>query len=216
MLDTALVNYLGSAGIAYQPAQTSALRSHLEGHFSESHSIGSKFSSMPDSRVAELIAEGEKILLDELAATFRKTGHIDRVTRVLDLPYVVGTDAVKPRAEVDASRLIRLVQYPGAMQERIIDVLPTPAEAIPSTHKVTVEGGLYADGTVGYYDLYPGDATLGGKEEDKLVFLATPEEIRGLIREMQASLVDITVATGPDCEAMIQRAKKSLRRGHEK
>jgi len=215
MRHTESVRYLEQAGFHYKPAESPDLWGFLEGHFAGPQSIGPKFTPMPASFVAELINLGEEALLEAMVLHHKQTGTPGLVARVIDMPYVIGTAASIPLAEADASRLLRLIDQPGTAREHIIHVVPATADEIPSTSHMTAIGGVYSDGrTAGYFDLLPGErleASAHGKMEGALAYYATPAEIAGLAREMEARAEDISVITRGECDAMIAKAKKILR-----
>lgn len=212
MLDACFMDSLSAAGISYRSVESPALWSHLESHFSESRPIGSRFARLSPSRVNALIVEGEQVLLKDFSASLRKTGKIKRVSRVIDLPYPVGTDAVQPLTKVEKAKVLTLIVAPGIHGEKIVRVLPTAAEDIPCTNQMTVVGGLYPDGrTAGLYDIYPGNlAWREHDNDDDHVILATPGEIRELVREMEEKMDNIAAAPAAKCADMIKKARKAL------
>ena len=217
MLHSESIRYLEQAGFHYKPAESPDLWGFLESHFAGPRSIGPKFVPMPTSFIAELIAMGEEALLEAMVAHHRKTGTPGRVARVIDLPYVVGTMAAIPLAAADIKRLVRLVSQPGTPHERLIHVVPSAADDIPTTSRMTATGGVYADGhTAGYFDLCPGEHISGdGPEakgaEDSFAYLATPDEITALAREMEARLDDIAIVSAKEGRAMINKALAAVR-----
>ncbi len=206
------IRYLHDAGVEFLSAESPALWTHLESRFSDSKNIGSKFAALSATFVAALIADGEAALLDQMTGMLRDTGRIGRVTRVLKMPYLIGTEAVCAADSVDATKIITLIQSPGEVGEHHIRVIMADADDIPCTSTVTVEGGLYPDGrTAGFFALYPGDLPAHGRGDDKNhVFLATEEEIRRLTAEMLSRADDLTTATKAECAAMVERALKVL------
>jgi len=206
------VHYLEHAGFHYKPAESPDLWTFLESHFAGPRPVGSKFTAMPSAFVAELIGLGEEALLEAMVAHHRKTGSLGRFTRVIDLPYIVGTDAAVPLAEADSAQVLRLIEQPGTPAERIVRLVPTAADDIPCTSHMTVTGGLYADGhTAGYYDLRPGEHCENGDTLPAgFAFLATEAEISSLAREMEAKIEDITLVTRRECEEMLGKVKRML------
>jgi hypothetical protein len=202
------IRYLEQAGIHYKPAESPELWCYLESHFAGPHAIGSKFNHISASSMAELIAIGEDVLLSAMVAGHRQGGILAPVSKVIDLPYIVGTEAAMPLARADKGHLLQLIARPGTPKERFIHILPAPADEIPCTRRMTVTGGLYADGhTAGYYDLFPGDHVNG---EGTLAWLATPGEIIALVHEMEAKADDIALVSRAACEGMIEKAKKAI------
>jgi hypothetical protein len=217
MLHSESIRYLEKAGYQYKPAESPDLWGFLESHFAGPRIIGPKFVPMPASFVAELIAMGEEALLEAMVAHHRKTGNPGRVARVIDLPYVVGTMAAIPLAVADTSRVLRLVSQPGTPHERLIHVVPSAADDIPTTSRMTVTGGLYPDGrTAGYYDLSPGEHLAGDGPDAKgaersFAYLATPDEIAALAHEMKVKSDDIAIVSGKECQTMITKALAAVR-----
>lgn len=210
MLDSALVECLKAAGLTYRPAESPVLWTHLESRFSGERRMGSRFDPLPSSFVAEVVALGESLLLQDFATAVRAQGRVERVRRVMTMPYLVGVEALRPRGEVNASHVLPLIALPGERGETLIHVVPTAADALPVTNKVTVEGGPYADGrTVGYYNLHPGALACEVDAQD-LVILATAEEIRALARAMREHREDVVSASPSACEAMAVRALRAL------
>jgi len=209
------VRYLEKAGFHYKPAESPDLWGFLESHFAGPQGIGSKFSPMPASFVAELINMGEEALLEAMVQHHKRTGSPGRVARVIDLSYVVGTAASIPLNQADKRHVLRLVDLPGTPRERIIHVIPSKADDIPSTCHMTAIGGVYADGrTAGYFDLLPGErleeSVHDGKPSDT-AFYATHDEIAALARDMQVRAEDISVITRKECDEMIAKARKILK-----
>ena len=206
------INFLHAAGVEFRSAESPLLWSHLESRFTESTGIGSKFTALPAASVAALIAEGEAALLDDMAGMLRDTGKVGHVTHVLNLPYPVGTEAVRDAREVDAEKVITLIQAPGLPTEHRIRVMLAHADEIPCTNTLTIEGGVYPDGhTAGFLSLCPGDLPAHGRGDDAgHVFLATDAEIRSLAAEMLEKAEEITTATQEECAAMVERAMKIL------
>ncbi len=212
MIDSGDIEFLRAAGYTYLPAESPMLWTHLESRFTESRAVGSKFGQMSSAFIEELIAEGEAILVREIVETLRRTGRVERVTRVLSRPSRIGTSAVVPRAEVDSAHILSLVSGAGTVVEKVIRVVPTQANAIPCTNEFTVEGGLYPDGrTIGFFDVHPGNLLAQGRGDDaNHVYLALEEEIRQLASEMRLKAEDLTTVTGAEGEAMAERAIKAL------
>ncbi len=199
------VRYLEQAGFHYKPAESPDLWSYLEGHFAGPQALGPKFDRMTSSFVTELIEKGEDALLEAMVTHHRKQGRLDRVSKVIDLPFVVGTGAAVPLAKADARYVLKMIAGAGTSQERIVHVMPAEPDEIPSTSQVTVTGGLYADGhTAGYFDLRPGEWTDDGAET--YAWLATHDEIAALTREMEERVEEVTVVTRRECQDMIAKA----------
>jgi hypothetical protein len=201
------VSYLESVGIHYKSAESPDLWTHLESHFDGPRRVGSKFSRLPGGLIEDMIAKGEEVLLKGLVETHQRKGRVSLVSCRLALPYVVGTEAAIPWSLVDRDRVLELIEDAGMPGERRIRVVPAAADDIPSTYEVTVTGGIYGDGhTAGYYDLIPGHA------DKDCVWLATPEEIEGLLREMETKIDDIAIVTRRECEELLEKARKALGR----
>jgi len=213
MLHSESIQYLEKAGFHYKPAESPDLWSHLEAHFAGPKPIGPKFSTMPANFIAELIMLGEEALLEALVTHHRQTGSPGKVARVIELPYVVGTQGAVHLSGIDPNRVMHLVENPGTSQERVIHVVAASADDIPCTSQMTVTGGVYADGhTAGYFDLCPGDHANGedGSKDMALAYLATPDEIAVHLREMEMKAEDIAVITRRECDDMIAKAKKIM------
>jgi hypothetical protein len=204
------VHYLKAAGFQYKAAESPDLWTHLVSQMTESQGVGTKFSPASSSALAAMIAQGEAALLQALVDHHRRTGALDQIATVIDMPYIVGIEGVIPLEGADPKRLLRLVDHPGTSRERIIHVLPAEGDAIPCTKQVTVTGGLYPDQhTVGYYGLHAG----GGSEKrfgGKCAYLATSEDIKELADEMEQKADDISAVTRKECNEMLARVKRLL------
>jgi hypothetical protein len=202
------IRYLKSAGFDFKSAESPDLWSHLESHFAEPPCIGPKFMSLPAARMAELIDRGEVALLEALAAHHLRTGRLTSVAQVIEMPFVVGSDGTIPLKDADKTRLLKLIDQPGTAREHIVHILPAKADAIPATYKVTITGGIYLDGhTAGFFALHPGSHP---DAETADAWLATPDEIKALARDMERKIEDITLVTRKECEAMIANTRKIL------
>jgi hypothetical protein len=207
------IRYLNDAGFDFKPAESPDLWTHLESHFSGARRIGSKFNPLPASAVAELIAKGEEALLDALVLEHQRTGTLASVTQVVDMPYIVGIDGDISLSHAKAAETFDLIEQPGTIAERLIHVLPAGKDSIPPTCQATVRGGLYPDGrTVGFYALSPGNHA----DEDRIaaadhVYLATPEDIAALAKDMETNAEEIVLVTRQECDAMIARVKRLLK-----
>jgi len=205
------VQYLERAGFHFKPAESPDLWTHLESRFGGAGIVGPKFAPMSASFVAELIGQGEDVLLEALVEMHRRSGALGRVVQVIDLPYVVGTGAAIPLAKADPARVLRLIDQPGTPKERIVHVVPASADDIPVTTRMTATGGLYPDGhTAGYFDLRPGGPETGD-DESAVAWLATRDEIAALLSEMEANLDDVTIRSRKETEDMIAKAGRLLR-----
>ena len=206
------IDYLKQFGFDYKSAATPLIWTHLENQVSESNRIGAKFNSIPSSAIAGMIEAGEAALLAALESQHRRTGKLDQVSQVIDMPFVVGTVGVIPQEGVDEDKLLRLIERPGTAQERVIHVLPVESDALPITRQVTVTGGTYADGhSVGVFGMMPGD---GGQERrfgGRMAYLATPSELRHLARDMENKADDIVAVTRQECDAMLAKVRELLR-----
>ncbi len=209
-MHTDSLNYLKSIGIDVKPAESPDLWNFLEEQVVRPSHIGHRFIAMPPAIVADVIVQGENALLDAMVVQHLRDGKIGEVSEVIEMPFVVGTNGSIMIAEDNHSDMLDLIEQPGTHQEHIIHVLLTEAEAIPSTHRVTVKGGLYVDGhTAGYYDLYPGDAD-DPAAQAKQARLATSYEIKTLALDMEENIDGIAIVTQRECEAMIARVKELL------
>ena len=205
------IRYLKIAGFDFKPAESPDLWSHLESQFVDPQRIGPKFMPLPHDMITTLIARGEDVLLESLMIRHRTTGKLSPVSEVLEMPFVVGTDGLVTVTEADRAKLLDMIDQPGTPRERIIHLLPTTLGAIPDTRKVTVTGGLYADGhTAGFYSMRPGNQADTPHLEKTSAWLATPDEIKDLAHEMERKLEDISVISRHKCEAMIAKARKAL------
>jgi hypothetical protein len=210
-MHTDFIRYLATAGVHYKPAESPDLWAHVEECFADHGQIGPRFNPIPHSSIAELIAKGEDGMLAAMVAHHQQTGRLDVVQHVLDLPYIIGTEGKMPLKDADAARLLRLVNRPGTAQEHLISVLAVEADAIPCTNRMTITGGLYADGhTAGLYGVHPGNVVEDAFATDAYALLATAEDILALSHEMEMHMDDIACATRKECDAMLKRVKKLL------
>ena len=210
-MSRASIDYLKQAGFDYKTASTPLIWTHLENQVAESNHIGGKFNPIPATAITAMIEAGEEALLSAMVEHHRRTGSLEQVQQVIDMPFVVGTVGVIPQEGVDEARLLRLVDHAGTARERIIHILPVDEDTIPCTRQVTVTGGTYADGhSVGYFGLKPGDGELGKRFGGRCAYLATLPEIRHLARDMELKADDIVTATRRDCDAMLAKVHALL------
>ena len=74
------IQYLEKNGFKVQVADASpVIMTHLESYFLEPNRIGPKLLALPQDVMAELIARGEKALLDVLEALFEEHVAVDAV-----------------------------------------------------------------------------------------------------------------------------------------
>jgi hypothetical protein len=201
------IHYLEAAGFHYKPCESPEIWTHLESHFIRPAPIGSRFVHFSASRMEEMIARGEDVLLDALMSGLRRTGKPGPVAETIEMPYIVGTSSTVSPAVADPARILWLVDQAGTSREHIVQVMPAEADAIPGTRHMTVTGGLYADGhTAGYYDLCPGMPV----KADACVYLATAEDIRALAEDMRVKAEDIVLITRRECEVLLAQVEKLL------
>jgi hypothetical protein len=204
------IRYLTDVGFDFKSAESPDLWTHLESHFYGRQPIGARFDPLPSDAIADLIMQGEEALLDALMHQHQRTGTLSPVSHVLNMPYVVGCD--RSIHKMKSSDTLALIDQPGMATERLVHVVRTDREKIPSTHQATVKGGVYADGhTVGFFDLIPGDHSRESSvETDHPIYLATSDEIAALVKEMEVNIEDIVLATEAECKAMIARALRAI------
>jgi hypothetical protein len=203
------IRYLNEAGFNFKSVESPDLWTHLESHFYGKQRVDSRFEHLPATAIADIIMKGEDVLLEALMQEHKATGRLAPVARVLDMPFVVGRTSAIRASQAKSDEVLMLIEQPGTAAERVIRLLPVGIDKIPTTHHATVTGGLYADGhTVGFFDVNPGDNVA----EISSVYLATPDEILSLVREMEANAEDVTLVTQAECSAMIKRAMKALKR----
>jgi hypothetical protein len=203
--------YLKDAGYSYTSAESPQLWTHLENQVLESQPIGAKFNRLSMTALENLIAMGEDALVEALVAQHRRTGKLDKVHQVIDLPFVVGTFGIIPIEGTDDSKLLKLVDGSGTPKEHVIQVLPVESDVIPCTRQATVTGGAYSDGyTMGLYGLSPGDGAKERRFGGKCAYLATAQDIKILASEMELKVEDIVTVTRQECEAMLARVKALL------
>ena len=202
------IDYLKKHGFDFKSAESPDIYTHLESTFANPGHTGSKFSALSQDLITMLINRGEEALLSELMERHRKTGKLATVKQVIEMPFVVGTDSLVELKDDDKKHVIELIDQPGTRNERVIQVLPAQADAIPVTHHITVTGGLYADGhTTGFFSLQAGRASRDGK---KAAMLLTADDIRSLLHEMEARIEDIGLISEHEARAMIAKARKAL------
>jgi hypothetical protein len=205
------LNYLKNVGIDYKSSESPDLWSFLEDHVTRPHRIGHIFSPMSPLIIEDVIARGENALLDAMVVQHLRSGTVDEVTEVVEMPFSVGHCSSLIITNPDHEGLFRLIENPGTAHEHLTHVVAADEELIPCTHRVTVKGGIYADGhTAGYYDLYPGFADVDDTEGGVQAWLATPREISALAYEMEHKLDDIRIISRRECESMILKARKRL------
>jgi len=123
------IHRLEAAGFHYKSCESPEIWTHLESHFTDLTPIGPRFDHFSTSRMIEMIARGEDVLVESLMAELRRTGKPGLVTEVIEMPYIVGTSGAAPLAEVDdPSQILNLVDQAGTAREHIVRVLPTEAD----------------------------------------------------------------------------------------
>lgn len=210
-MSQASIGYLKEIGFDYKPADSPVLWTHLENQVIESHSVGAKFTAIPGLAFEAMVAAGEEAFLTALVDQHKRTGRLDSVHPVIDLPFIVGTVGLIPLEGADPKKLLKLIENPGSTKERIIHILVVESDAIPCTRQVTVSGGTYSDGhTAGLFGLSPGNGASDKRFGGKCAYLATAQEIKGLADEMVLKAEDIVSVTQKECEAMLASVKALL------
>jgi hypothetical protein len=202
------LNYLKNVGIDFKPAESPDLWQFLENHLTTPTGIGHRFTPMSAAIAEEVIVRSENALLDALVSQHLLRGRIEHVTQMIEMPFIVGANGavVLPDSH---DGILDMINHPGTAHEHLVHVIAADPEHIPTTHRVTVWGGLYTDGhTAGFYDLCPGGHIEDEDTAENMAWLTPPRDILALALDMEENLEAIKVVGRHRTEAMIIKARQ--------